>query len=81
MNYSIYLKINEDKNCTYTGFSDNMERRISEHKAQKVSSTKNFGDFTFHILEKVPDIKYARIQEKYWKSCAGRKKIKEIFNK
>lgn len=81
MKYTIYLLISKDEKFTYTGFSDNVNRRISEHKAQKIKSTKNFGDFTFYILEKVPNIKYARIQEKYWKSCTGREKIKELFKK
>jgi putative endonuclease len=81
MEYIIYLLISEDENFTYIGFSDNVNRRIGEHKARKVKSTKNFGDFTYCMLEKVPNIKYARIQEKYWKSCTGRKKIKQLFKK
>jgi len=49
------------------------------HKQHKVRSTENFGNFTHIVIEKVPTIQYARIQEKYWKSAAGRKKLKEMF--
>jgi putative endonuclease len=79
MSYSIYWLLSETKSATYVGFSDNIERRIKEHQNGEVKSTKKFGNFSYQILEIVPNLEYARIQEKYWKSCAGRKKLKEKF--
>ncbi|MDO9231346.1 MAG: GIY-YIG nuclease family protein [bacterium] len=79
-NYFIYLLISQDKQKTYTGFTDNIENRIKKHKTKGVRTTKNFGDFSYIILEKVlPDDRLAREAEKYWKSASGRRRIKEIL--
>lgn len=81
MIFIIYLLVCEDYKNTYVGFSDNINRRIAEHKNKKVKSTKNFGKFRCFALEKVYNISEARKREKYWKSHVGRKKLKEIYNK
>lgn len=54
---------------------------MDEHISGKTKTTANFGDFEYFILEEVDDIKQARLREKYWKSCAGRKRIKKMFFK
>jgi len=80
MLFFIYYLVSEDRTKTYVGFSDDLDRRISEHSAGKVKTTKNFGKFSYRILEKVNDIRLARIAEKYWKSAAGRKRLKMEFS-
>ncbi len=74
--YCIYLLLNENKDKTYIGSTNDINRRICEHKSKKTVSTRNFGDFKHFILEKVDSLMDARKREKYWKSCAGRKKLK-----
>ncbi|MFA5359953.1 MAG: GIY-YIG nuclease family protein [Patescibacteria group bacterium] len=81
MTFILYWLIDNDYKHTYVGFSDNIKRRIIEHKQGKVKTTKNFGRFKCFELEKVSNIAEARKREKYWKSHAGRKKLKEYFNK
>ena len=79
-NYFIYLLISQNKQKTYIGFTDNVENRKRKHKKGGVRTTKNFGNFDCIILEKVlPEEKLAREAERYWKSSAGRRKIKEIL--
>ncbi|MBT5503442.1 GIY-YIG nuclease family protein [Candidatus Falkowbacteria bacterium] len=77
--HKIYFLINQWRTKTYTGQTNNFEQRMQEHKNGKVKSTKNFDTFEAHILEEVDTLKAAIKREKYWKSCAGRKKIKKIF--
>lgn len=80
--YKIYLLISEESKKTYIGFTDNLKRRSIEHRNHKVKSTKNFSEFKIITLEKLKEtdnIQEARKKEKYWKSGAGRKKIKNIF--
>lgn len=78
--YLIYLLVNEANNETYVGFTENIDRRLDFHKNRKVKSTKKFGNFRHLILENNIDGEHeARVREKYWKSCAGRKKIKKEF--
>lgn len=38
-----------------------------------------FGDFHYRIVDTAVDEFEARKKEKYWKSCAGRKKLKKFF--
>ena len=77
--YYIYLLINETSDKTYIGFTDNVERRIREHRNKKVKSTKNFGKFKGYIINKTNSIKQAREKEKYYKSTSGRRKLKIFF--
>jgi putative endonuclease len=75
------LLISEEKRRTYVGFSDNLRRRFGEHASGEVKTTKNFGNFDWKILEQTNDVRLAREAEKYWKSAAGRKRIKDVLKK
>ena len=79
--YLIYWLINQKAKETYIGFTDNLKERLNQHRNKRVKSTKNFNNFSCVILEKVSTREIAREREKYWKSHAGRKKLKNIFNK
>lgn len=72
--YSIYA-LHFEK-IIYVGMTDNIERRIREHKNGKTRSTKNRGDFYVEIMEECEDRKSARKREKYWKSGCGKEKLK-----
>ena len=78
--YYVYWLINETKNKTYVGFTDNLERRIKEHRRKKIKSTKNFVNFQAYKIDKADTISEARKKEIYWKSKSGRKKLKKLFN-
>ena len=79
--YKIYWIINQHKTKTYVGFSDRLQKRLNEHKNKKVKTTKNFGKFNVYLLEEINTLNEAREKEKYWKSTAGRRKLKLYFNK
>ncbi|MFA5905379.1 MAG: GIY-YIG nuclease family protein [Desulfobacula sp.] len=81
MNFTIYLLVNQNYNKTYVGFSSEIENRIRQHFAGEVHTTKDFGRFRCFKLEIVASLEEARIRERYWKSCIGRKKIKVYFEK
>ncbi len=77
--YKIYWLINEQKNKTYIGYTRNLKERIKKHRNRQVKSTENFNNFSFFLIEKIKTLKEARKREKYWKSSAGRKKLKRYF--
>jgi putative endonuclease len=79
--YTIYWLINETKTKTYVGFTDNLDERVKYHRSGRVKSTASFGGFTYYVLETVNNLEEAIKRERYWKSCAGRKKLKILFNK
>lgn len=81
MEFVIYLLISEDSQKTYVGYSSDINRRIKEHRRGIVTTTKSFGKFRCFKLEKNDGIIKARKREKYWKSHAGRKKLKNILAK
>lgn len=79
--YTIYWIISENKRHTYVGFTNELTRRLSEHKNKRVQTTSQFGNFQAYKIEEVQTDTEARKREKYWKSCVGRKRLKIIFNK
>jgi putative endonuclease len=78
--YKIYCLVNNNS-ATYIGFTNDINRRILEHKSGKVKTTKKFDKFRVLILESAINIKDARKKEKYWKSHTGRKSLKKMFKK
>lgn len=81
MKFIIYWLINEHYNKTYVGYSNNIIKRIKEHKTGKVKTTRDFGKFRCFILEYTNSTEGARKKEKYWKSHTGRKKLQILFKK
>ncbi|MFC1594847.1 GIY-YIG nuclease family protein [Patescibacteria group bacterium] len=80
MFYTYILK-SEKYNKFYTGYTDNLEKRLAKHNAGKSIYTRRYVPWeivyyeTFH--HKLASIK----REKYFKSAAGRKWLKKYVNK
>lgn len=74
--YTIYALYFKDR--IYVGMTNNVDRRILEHKRGKTKSTKNRGGFSLRIIEKCSERKDARLKEKYWKSGCGKEKLKNM---
>ncbi|MDP2586700.1 MAG: GIY-YIG nuclease family protein [Candidatus Komeilibacteria bacterium] len=79
--YKIYWLVNQANSQTYIGFTEDIQERISYHRSGKVKSTKDFYRFRCFILENRLTLGQAIKREKYWKSCAGRKKLKKLFGR
>ena len=56
----------------YVGITNNLERRIAEHKRESSKGSQIIGDFKLIYRKKFPDYKAARQYEKYLKSGVGR---------
>lgn len=79
MKYYTYILISQSKKKTYTGYTTNLQRRLEEHNAGKVKSSKAYRPYRILYYEEFETVKGAKDKEKYLKSYAGRKKIKEFF--
>ena len=66
-------------NRTYVGSTDNFERRFKQHNCGQVKSTKHRIPFKVLFIEEFSTLSEARKRENWWKSGAGRNKLKDYF--
>ena len=78
--YFVYILTNKINTVLYTGVTNNLIRRISEHKKDSGSIfTKKFKLNKLVYFEEFNDIRYAIQREKQIKSGSRKKKI-ELIN-
>jgi len=74
MHYVYFLFLNNQK--IYKGFTANLKRRIGEHKAGKVNSTKNRNPILIHYEGYLLKTDAER-REKFLKTTEGRRLLKQ----
>lgn len=62
----------------YVGITNNLERRLSEHRSGGTKGGQIIGEFQVLHLEQFPDYSSARKREKYLKSGVGREWLDEL---
>lgn len=77
--FSIYILQSLKDKRTYVGFSDNVEERLIRQNQGYVNATKNRRPLKILFTEKAKDMQEAKNREKYWKSGAGRRRLKYYF--
>jgi len=77
--YYVYILVSEVQLKTYTGITDNPERRLDQHNNKNSFYTKSYVPWQLIYLEELPDRELARKREKYFKSAAGRRWMKKEF--
>ena len=76
--YTIYVL--KDKNGKlYKGITNNLSRRLNEHKRGKTNTTAKMKDFALIYKENYNDFIEARKRELYLKSAAGRRYLKKFM--
>ena len=68
-----------EKKRTYTGCAQDEIIRLKRHNDGRVEATKHHCPWEIIHVENAGDYKAARTREKYYKSSAGRRKIKQIL--
>ncbi len=74
--YYIYVLKSQLDGQLYTGYTNNLKRRINEHNNGKVTSTKDRIPFELIYSEACINQKDAIAREKYLKSGMGKKYLK-----
>ena len=64
---------------TYVGYTYDLEKRFEKHNRGLVKSTKHRRPFKLIFSENFQTEFEAKRREVYWKSGAGRRKLKEYF--
>ena len=83
--FYVYVLQSEKDNQWYTGYSDNLQRRLKEHKSGQCYATKNRRPLKLIYFEGCLSEDDAIAREKYLKSGMGkrflRNRMKKYFNK
>lgn len=81
--YIVYVLKSRKDSRLYTGFTNDLQRRLSEHNKGKKStqSTINRGPFDVIYSETAENSVIAREKEKYLKSGKGREFLKRYIPK
>lgn len=77
--FFVYILLSLADHRTYTGFTDNVQRRLEQHNGGLVRSTKFRVPFKILFIEEFNTSQEAKKRELWWKSGAGRRKLKEYF--
>ena len=76
MNYFYVLRFSKNKKLYY-GFTNDLKRRIKDHKSKKSDFTSRNGIFNLIFYEAYINKKDAQNAEKYFKSGHGREVLKD----
>lgn len=74
--YYIYVLLSLKDNKFYTGFTDNLKRRLNDHNSGKVESTKFRRPFDLVYFEGCRNKNDALHREKYLKTTYGKRYIR-----
>src|SRR3989338_11391291 len=78
--FTVYILQSLKDKKTYVGYTDNFERRLEQHNSGMSKSTNHRTPFKLLFKEEYKNITEAKKREIWWKSGAGRRKLKEYFN-
>ena len=78
--FHIYAIKSIARNYIYVGFTEDLQRRISEHNNGYNKTTKPYSPFELIYSESVDTREEARKREKYWKSGTGKRKLKKLIS-
>jgi len=73
--YFAYILLLKNTNL-YAGYTDNLKRRLSEHLAGKVNSTRNRRPLKLIYYEAFVSKEDARRREKYFKTTKGKSTLR-----
>ena len=79
--FYVYILFNKAETRTYTGVSDDVEKRLAEHNAGRVKSSCPHRPYKIIHVEPFETLKEARQKEKFYKSTTGRRRIKGMLFK
>jgi len=69
---NVVVYVLQGQNKRYVGITNNLPRRIAEHKSAHRKGRQTIGRFVLLHVEQFPDYRSARDREKFFKSGQGR---------
>jgi putative endonuclease len=74
--YIVYI-LKDENGKIYKGMTNNLERRLKEHRSGQTITTSRMANFSVVYTEEFDKIEDARKRELYFKSAAGRRFLKD----
>ena len=75
--YYAYVLKSINHNYHYKGFCDNLQLRLKQHNAGMTRSNRNYAPFEIAYYEEFETQEQAIHREKYFKTSAGRRCLKD----
>ncbi|MDP3785094.1 MAG: GIY-YIG nuclease family protein [bacterium] len=79
--FNVYILQSVKDGRTYVGYARDVLIRFAEHNAGRVKATKHRRPLKVFFSEECKTLADAKYREKYWKSGAGRRKLRTFFIK
>ena len=76
--FTVYV-LRDDSDKLYKGLTNNLERRLKEHKSGHTVTTSRMANLKVVYTESFKDFETARKRELYLKSAAGRRFLKKVL--
>jgi putative endonuclease len=77
MAFFVYIIRSEISGTVYKGCCENFEKRLRDHNAGRVKSTKHRRPWNKHYIEEFTDKRSALKRERYFKSRSGYRWLKQ----
>jgi len=74
--YYVYIVLNLDNRNFYTGYTEDLKKRITQHQNKEVFTTRNFEHFELVYYEACLNKYDAIKRERYLKSSPGKRYLK-----
>ena len=78
--YYVYILHSLKDGRTYVGYTQDLDGRLQCHNSGLVIATKHRISLKLVYSEQLQSRQEAKNREKYWKSGAGRRKLKKMFS-
>jgi putative endonuclease len=79
MSYFVYAIKSQTKDWIYVGITDDIQRRMKQHNSGHTKSTKPYLPFDLIYFEECLDRPSARTREVYFKSSAGKTRLRKML--
>jgi len=79
--FYLYILLNKDKARTYTGVTEDINKRLAEHNSGKVKSSAPYRPYKVIYTESFETLVEARQKERFYKTTTGRRQMKAMFFK
>ncbi len=78
--YYVYILWSCKRSKFYIGYTNNLERRLKEHREGKVHTTKRYQDHILIFYEAFTEKEDALRREKYFKTTKGKKTLRLMLH-